>query len=41
MSPLARLVGTYGGDVADYIVMAVSILLYPAARFFEIKYVGR
>ena len=41
MSPLAKLTGTYGGDVADYVVMTVSILMYPPARLLEIKYIGR
>lgn len=41
MSPLAKLIGIYGGDVADYITMAVSLLFYPALRYLEIKYIGR
>ena len=39
--PLAKMIGDYGGDVGDYIVVAVTILFYTLGRLVEIKVVGR
>ena len=39
--PLAKKIGAYGGDVGDYVVIIVAIVLYPVSRALEIKFVGR
>lgn len=39
--PLAKMIGGYGGDVGDYIVVVVTVSFYTLGRFVEIKVVGR
>lgn len=39
--PIAKHIGTYGGDVADYLSFASVCIFYPVFRSLEIKYIGR
>ncbi|KAG6038661.1 hypothetical protein E4U41_003957 [Claviceps citrina] len=39
--PLASLIGSEGGDVANELTLVVTILSYVPARYLELKYVGR
>ena len=41
MSPAARAIGAYGGDVGDYLVVVAVFLFYPFLRTFEVKFSGR
>ncbi|KAL1303047.1 hypothetical protein AAFC00_003357 [Neodothiora populina] len=39
--PCAKLIGAYGGDVGDYFVLVITLVLYPVLRTLEVKYSGR
>jgi purine-cytosine permease-like protein len=41
IGPLAKLIGDYGGDVANEFTFVVTALSYLPARFLELKYFGR
>lgn len=41
VGPLAKLIGAYGGDVANEFTFVITAVTYPVARYFEIKYIGR
>ena len=41
MSPAAKAIGAYGGDVGDYIVFAASFIFYPIFRSIEIHLSGK
>lgn len=38
VSPIAGKIGLYGGDVGNYIVICVVILIYIPTRAYEIKH---
>jgi purine-cytosine permease-like protein len=40
-SPVAKHIGSSGGDVGDYLVFASVLILYPLLRTLEIRIVGR
>lgn len=40
VGPLAKLIGPYGGDVANELSFVVTALSYLAARYLELKYCG-
>ncbi|EWG42548.1 hypothetical protein FVEG_04323 [Fusarium verticillioides 7600] len=39
--PLGKLIGTYGGDVANELTFVVTAIVYPVARYLELKYFGK
>ncbi|KAG5791496.1 hypothetical protein H9Q69_009437 [Fusarium xylarioides] len=39
--PLGKLIGTYGGDVANELTFVVTAVVYPVARYLELKYFGK
>ncbi|KIW70528.1 hypothetical protein PV04_02790 [Phialophora macrospora] len=39
--PLGKLIGTYGGDVANEFTFVVTAVVYTPARYLELKYFGR
>ncbi|KAJ0127348.1 Uncharacterized protein HZ326_29551 [Fusarium oxysporum f. sp. albedinis] len=39
--PLGKLIGTYGGDVANELTFVVTAIVYPVARYFELKYFSK
>lgn len=41
IGPLAKLIGDYGGDVANEFTFVVTALSYLPARYLELKYFGR
>jgi NCS1 nucleoside transporter family len=41
IGPLAKLIGDYGGDVANEFTFVVTALTYMPARYLELKYIGR
>ena len=41
LGPLAKLIGDYGGDVANEFCFVVTIITYIPARYLELKYFGR
>jgi NCS1 nucleoside transporter family len=41
VGPLGKLIGAYGGDVANEFTFVVTIASYIPARYLELKYVGR
>jgi len=41
IGPIALKFGPYGGDVGIYLSFAITLLVYPIARYFEKKYTGR
>ncbi|KAJ5806824.1 nucleoside transporter [Penicillium riverlandense] len=41
VGPLAKLIGDYGGDVANEFTFVVTALSYLPARYLELKYFGR
>lgn len=41
VAPLAKLIGDYGGDVANELTFVVTSLSYVPARYLELKYFGR
>ena len=41
ISPGARAIGSYGGDIGDYIVLVTSCVFYPLLRAIEIHLSGR
>jgi NCS1 nucleoside transporter family len=41
VGPLARIIGDYGGDVANEFTFVVTALSYAPARYLELKYFGR
>ncbi|KKK15455.1 hypothetical protein P175DRAFT_0502085 [Aspergillus ochraceoroseus IBT 24754] len=41
IGPIAAKFGPYGGDVGIFMSFAITLLLYPPARYLERKYTGR
>ena len=41
IGPIAKKFGSYGGDVGIYMSFAITLVVYPIARYFERKYTGR
>lgn len=41
IGPIAAKFGGFGGDVGIFLSAAITLLVYPIARHFEIKYTGR
>lgn len=39
--PLGKLIGDYGGDVANEFAFVVTAVTYTPVRYFELKYFGR
>lgn len=39
--PLGKLIGTDGGDVANELTFVITAIVYPVARYFELKYFGK
>lgn len=39
--PIAKQIGTYGGDVGDYLSLISVCVSYPALRTLELQFVGR
>ncbi|KIV98801.1 uncharacterized protein PV09_09452 [Verruconis gallopava] len=41
VGPLGKLIGAYGGDVANEFCFVVTLVTFIPARYLEIKYIGR
>jgi purine-cytosine permease-like protein len=41
IGPIAAKFGGFGGDVGIYLSAVITLIVYPVARHFELKYVGR
>lgn len=41
IGPAAKAIGTYGGDLGNYITFIAVIISYPVLRHYEIKIIGR
>lgn len=41
VGPVGKLIGVYGGDVANEMTFVVTAVVYPIARYLELKYFGK
>jgi NCS1 nucleoside transporter family len=41
VGPLGKLIGAFGGDIANELTFAVTALVFIPARFLELKFIGR
>jgi purine-cytosine permease-like protein len=41
IGPIAKLVGTYGADMGNFVGFAWAALVYPPLRMLEVKKTGR
>jgi NCS1 nucleoside transporter family len=41
IGPIGKLIGDFGGDVANELTFVITAITYPIARYFELKYFGR
>ncbi|KAF2149133.1 NCS1 family nucleobase:cation symporter-1 [Myriangium duriaei CBS 260.36] len=41
VGPLSKLIGTYGGDLANEFTFAVTLIIFIPARYLELKYFGK
>jgi hypothetical protein len=41
IGPIAKMFGAYGGDVGIFMSGAITLVVYPPARWYERKMTGR